>query len=464
MLELLAHLVDKSLVVAREEGGEVRYRLLEMVRQFASEKLDDSEDEAGPRHAGFFVELAEEADRELGGLDQARWLTRLETEHDNFRAALAWTLGEGGDVGLGVRLAAALWSFWSIRGYLSEGRRWLESAISRSGAMATPARAKALNGAGWLAMLQDEYSVARTLIEEGLALNRELGDKEGIASSLAILGSVSVMGQRDDVPVAALLEEATKLRPELEDRRTVARLLLFESMIMLGQGDRERMVALNEESLALFRELRYAYGIAMCLTNLGLVALAQDDYERAATLLREDLRLAQELDHKLFIQYSLTGLAGVDASRGRPVRAARLWGAAEGMSDTYGGHIMAADRSIIDYERRLVTVRSQVDETAWTAAWAEGRAMSPEEAIEYALEQRASLEPVATPESYPAGLSAREVEVLRLVATGLSNAEIAKELFISPRTVDRHLNSVYHKLGVSSRAAATRFALEHDLL
>src|SRR3712207_3504092 len=111
------------------------------------------------------------------------------------------------------------------------------------------------------------------LMEEGLYLNRELGDKEGIASSLVILGSVATMGQRDDVPVDALLEEAKKLKPEIEDRRTVARLLLLESMVMLEQGDRERMMALNEESLALFRELGYANGMVMCLTNLGLVSL-----------------------------------------------------------------------------------------------------------------------------------------------------------------------------------------------
>jgi len=464
VLELLAHLVDKSLVVVREKGVEVRYSLLEMVRQYASEKLGDSEDEVGLRHADFFVELAEEADRELGGLDQARWLTRLENEHDNIRAAFSWSLGERGDAGLGVRLAAALWSFWSIRGDLSEGRRWLESAIFRCAPAATPARAKALNGAGWLAMLQDEYGAARALIEEGLALNRGLGDKEGIASSLVILGSVVVMGQHDDVPVVAILEEARKLKPELEDRRTVARMILLESMVMLGQGDRERMVALNEESLALFRELGYANGMLMCLTNLGLVSLGEGDYERASTLLREDLRLAQELDHKLYVQYCLTGLAGVEVSRGRPVRAARLWGAAESMSETFGGHIMSADRSIIDYEGRLATGRSQLDEAAWTAAWAEGKAMSFEQAIEYALEQGAAPEPAAPPETYPAGLSAREAEVLRLVATGLSNAEVANELFLSSRTVDWHLSSIYRKLGLHSRTEAARFASDHGLL
>ena len=201
--------------------------------------------EVGQRHAEYYVELAEEAERELSGPDQARWLTRLETEHDNLRAALSWSLGERGDAGSGVRLAAALWPFWFARGYVSEGRRWLESAISRSGPTATAARAKALSGAGWLATFQDEYGAAKALIEEGLALYRELGDKEGIASSIAYLGFVAVLGQRDDVPVATLLEEAKVLRPELEDRRTVAYLLVLEGLVALSRGDLEQTVALQ---------------------------------------------------------------------------------------------------------------------------------------------------------------------------------------------------------------------------
>jgi tetratricopeptide (TPR) repeat protein len=220
-----------------------------------------------------------------------------------------------------MRLAAALWPFRFARGYVSEGRRWLDSAVSRSGSAANLARAKALNEAGWLAMFQDEYGAAKALIEEGLAFYRQLGDKEGIASSIAYLGFVAVLGQRDDIPVATLLEEAKGLKPELRDRRTIAYLLVLEGLITLGQGDLEQAVALNEEALALYREVSDALGVVACLTNIGLVKLAQGDYERSAKLLREGLRLARGLDHKLYIQYSIIGLAGVAASRVRPVRA-----------------------------------------------------------------------------------------------------------------------------------------------
>jgi non-specific serine/threonine protein kinase len=470
VLGLLSNLLDKSLVVAREEGGETRYRLLETIRQYGREKLEESGEEAevGQRHAGYCLGFAEEAERELGGPDQARWLTRLEAEHDNLRAALSWSLGEVGDAGLGVRLTAALWSFWSTRGYVNEGRKWLESAISRSEhavtAPPTLARAKALNGAGVLAMVQDEVGAAKAHIEEGLSLYRELGDKEGIASSLVRLGSVAWLGQRGDIPVVDLVEEAKVLRPELGDRRTVAQLLLLEGGVALARGDRARMVTLNEEGLALFREVGDAHGVVMCLMNTGLITLSWDDYERATTLLRESLSLARELDHKLFIQYCIIGLAGVAAAQGWPVRAARLWGAAEGMSETYGTHFTRAGHSLIDYEGRLDAARTQLEEAAWTAAWAEGRAMATEQAVEYALEQEEAAPEPAAPEAYPAGLSAREAEVLGLVATGLTNAEVAERLFLSSRTVDWHLGTIYRKLGSHSRTEAARFAAEHDLL
>jgi predicted ATPase/DNA-binding CsgD family transcriptional regulator len=466
VLESLAHLVEKSLVTAQERGGETRYRLLEMVRQYGREKLEGAEqvDEVGRRHAAFFMGFAEEAEGELTGPDQARWLIRLEAEHDNFRAALSWALAEGKDAELGVRLAAALWPFWLARGYLSEGRGWLESAVSRGGSARAGARAKALTGAGWLANFQGEYGAAKVLIEEGLALYRELGDKEGIALSIVMLGSVAVMGQRDDIPVEALIEEGALLRPKVEDRRTVAGLLDIEGGAALARGDLERAVELWQETLALYREVGDVLGIVACHTNLGLVNLAQGDYERSSALLRESVRLAWELDHKPFFQYSVIGLGAVAASLGWPVRAARLWGAAEGISETYGVHLLSAGRSLIDYEGRLAAARSRLDEAAWTAAWAEGRGMHLEQIFEYARQEEASPEPTAASRTYPAGLSLREAEVLSLVAAGLTNAQIAQKLFLSSRTVDWHLGSIYRKLGIHSRAEATRFALEHGLL
>jgi len=464
VLGLLSHLVDKSLVAAREQDGETRYRLLEIVRKYAREKLEGAEASVRQRHAAFFVGLAEEAEGKLTGPDQARWLVRLEAEHDNIRVALSWALAECRNAESGVRLAGALWPFWLARGYLSEGRGWLEIAVSRGGSVPVRAKAKALIGAGWLANFQGEYGAAKTLIEEGLALYRELGDKEGVALSIVMLSSVAVMGQRDDIPVEALIEEGLLLRPEVEDRRTVAGLLDIEGGVALARGDLGRAVELWEETLALYQDVGDVLGIVACHTNLGLVKLAQGDYERSTMLLGESLRLAWELDHKPFFQYSVIGLGGVAASQGWPVRAARLWGAAEGISEAYGIHMLSAGRSLIDYESRLAAARSRLDEAAWTAAWAEGRAMDLEQIFECARQEEASHESTAPSRTYPAGLSAREAEVLALVADGLTNAQVAEKLFLSSRTVDWHLGSIYRKLGLHSRAEATRFAVDHDLL
>ena len=463
VLDLLGSLADKSLVLALVQDEQTRYRLLETVRQYASEKLEQAgeADGVGLRHAGFYLALAEEAERGSSGSDQALWLARLETEHDNLRAALGWSLGGGGAEELGLGLAAALWSFWYTHGHLSEGRRWLESAVFQNGPLRTRAKAKALGGAGYIALFQGQYEVARRFLEEGLVLYRELEDKEGIASSLIYLGFVAVLGERDLETIPALYEEAVGLGPEIGDRRVAANLLLFQGLVITSQGDHERASALHEEALAMFREIRDVQGMGHCLNNLALGAVVEGDYDKASLLIRENLRIARESDYKLGIQYSLLGLGLVAAAREQPARAARLWGAVEAMEEAFGITITPLARSHTDYEGHLAASRSRLGEEAFAAAWSEGRAMTLEEAVEYALEPPPESK---APPTYPSGLSAREVEILRHVARGMTNARIAQELYISPRTVNWHLGSVYRKLGFSSRAEATRFASEHDLL
>ena len=161
------------------------------------------------------------------------------------------------------------------------------------------------------------------------------------------------------------------------------------------------------------------------------------------------------------IVHCLEGLAALAGTEGRIGRAARLWGAAEALLEKIEAmYTYVPDRSL---HRSQVAARSQIGKAAWEAAWAEGRTMTSEQAIEYALEQEVAPEPAA-PDTYPAGLSAREVEVLRLVATGLTNAEVAEKLFLSSRTVDWYMSAIYRKLGIHSRTEAARFAVKHGLL
>jgi DNA-binding CsgD family transcriptional regulator/tetratricopeptide (TPR) repeat protein len=453
---------------ANEGDGEPRYRMLETVRQYAREHLGKSGEEAEVlrRHAAFFARLAEEAKRGLNRADHAHWLRRLETEHDNLRASLYWLLGEGGDAQSGVRLAAAMWPFWLARGYLSEGRRWLEGAASRSGPAATPARAEALNGAGSLATFQEEYGAAKVLTEEALAISRELEDREGIAASLANLCAVAMLGQREDIPVMEALEEALRLRPELEDRHTAGNLYILEGMVALANGDLERSVALGEEGLSLYREAGDEYGMVLCLLHIGSITLKRGEYDRTASVLRDGLRLSQRLDHKMFIQYCLTGLAGVAASRGWPARAARLWGAEENLREAYGGRIVRLNRATVDYEGRLAAARSQLDESAWDAAWTEGRKMTLEQAVEYALsEEFSSLASAhASRDEGPSEvLTPREREIALLLAQELTNRQIARELTISERTVTTHVHRILKKLGFRSRTHISAWVMEQQL-
>jgi predicted ATPase/DNA-binding CsgD family transcriptional regulator len=464
VLDLLSRLVDKSLVLAREQVGEARYRLLETVRQYGEEKLEESgeAEEARKQHSRFFLALAEEAERELKGRRQVVYLERLETEHGNLRVALRRSL-YGGDAELGLRLAGALGTFWRMRGHLSEGRRWLERALAEGGASEASVRAKALNRAGSMAVIQGDHAQATALLEESLGLFKDLGDKAGVAASLSDLGHAMLHRQADKGRLWELREEAEALRQEPLDRPATAHLVSFLALAASDEGDYERAEALTEEGLILHRELGNIRGVVMHLTRLGTLALLRDDHARAAALLEEDLRLSWELGDEINLVFSLLGSAGVAASRGQPARAARLWGAVDAMGESSGVVAvspMFRSRRHYGYEDRLAAARAQLDKGAWEAAWEEGQAMTLEQAVEYALE---SQEP-SYPPPRPGGLSNREVDVLRLVARGMTSAQVAEELFISPNTVNKHLNSIYHKLDIGSRAAATRFASEHDLL
>jgi DNA-binding NarL/FixJ family response regulator len=217
--------------------------------------------------------------------------------------------------------------------------------------------------------------------------------------------------------------------------------------------------------LALSWEVGERQTITAALYTLATLAQAEREYEQARDLFEEGLKLSAELGNEADVAHCLEGLASIAGAEGSIVRAARLWGAEETLLEKFEAavYIYVPDRSL--RQSQIAAARAQLGEEAFAAAWAEGRTMSSEQAIEYALEQQEpSSAPAATPEPYPAGLSAREAEVLRLVASGLSSAEVAGELFLSSRTVDWHLSSIYRKLGLHSRTEAARFAAEHGLL
>src|SRR5829696_430556 len=507
VLDSLSGLVEKSLVVPKrsDEGG-VRYRMLEPIRQYAQEQLEESgEAEAAKRaHARYFLALSEEAEPELLGPQETQWYERLEEEHDNIRATLSWSL-EGADPELGLRLAGAIWWFWHRHGHLSEGLTWLEGGLAKEGRASAIARAKALGGIGWLAyglgdlqrmkesatkglklsaeaglggslralflnLLGDvswregDHERATTLAGESLALSREANDMGGIANSLLLLGTASLWGSGDMDQARAFYEEGLAISRELGSASILRSCVNSLGLTFLFQRDLERAATFAEEAAALSQEAGDRVLLPLPLTILGWVALLGGNLERAKTLYKESLALSKELGGSLGTLVFLEGLACAVGAEGEAERAARLFGATEALREAIGSPLEPALRRL--EEPYLVGARSQLHESAWTEAWEEGRRMSMDSAVEYALSEEESSTTIpssAAPEQ-PAGLTPREIEVLGLVATGMTNPQVAQRLFISPRTVQRHLNSIYRKLGVTSRAEATRFALEHGLL
>lgn len=347
---------------------------------------------------------------------------------------------------------------------MSEGLAWLERGLAGSNTAPKPLRADALSHAGWIANVQGNYEKAVGLLEENYAVSKELGERQIVAVSLIQLGHFLTMHGTEHERVEALREETEALLPELSDRPLIAPLLIFLGLAALNENEYRQTEALLGDGLSMYREMGDIYGIAICCGTLGFVALHRGDVDRAAAVFEEALVSLRELRDRVGILHCLMGDASVNGLRGEPDRAARLWGAAEALGEAAAVPLLPAIDSLYDYERHVAAARSQLGEEPFLAAWAEGRAMTPEQAVEYALEKPETRERSEIPPEHPADLSAREVEVLRLAANGMTNAQIAKELYISPRTVNAHLGSIYHKIGSSTRVEATRFASENGLL
>jgi predicted ATPase/DNA-binding SARP family transcriptional activator/DNA-binding CsgD family transcriptional regulator len=505
VLDLLGRLVDKSLVVAEAEAqGAVRYRMLEPIRQYARERLEESEEAEAiqRRHAEFFLALAEEAEPEVEGPQQAAWLERLEAEHDNLRAALSWSLERGEEAELGLRVAGALGQFWYLRGYLGEGRRWLEEALAKASPASTAARANALHRLSFLAYLQGHLDRAQEASEEGLklegveqfwdiagrrsvaaglgrlmlgivasaqgdseraiqlyekslALSRKVGDKRGIADNLLLLGQE--MRPRGDLGKAReLLEEGMVVVREVGDPELLAAFLTQLCDTFLLQGDLERATVVGEKAVAICREHKHRFMLSEVLCNLGWVALLRGNLERATTLYVEGLELKRKVGPILLLPESLDGLACVATARGETERAVRLFGATQALHELVRNYLKVREYAALR-EPYLAATRSQLSEEAWETAFAEGRAMGFEETVEYALSDEETATPLTTvaeqssADKPPPTLTRREREVANLLERRFTSRHIASELHISEHTVDKHVANILRKLNLHSR-------------
>ena len=462
LLMQLGALIDKSLL-RRDAIG--RYEMHPVVQQFAQAKLEPSEKQTETRrqHVQYFLSLAEQAAPALTGKQQAEWLNRLTVEHDNLRAVLSWTL-ESRDTETSLRLAGAIWRFWFMRGYWSEGRHWLEMGLEQDGDVLPAVKAKALEGSGVLASNQGDHARASASYEQALALRRTLDDKGGIAP---VLNSMGLLAQRqgdfaravmlyeeslglkralgDQWGIAAtvcnlgwvnqqrgeytqaqtFLEESLGTYRELGDRRSTtfpltnlgivagclgdyprAATYFAESLVVLRelgdqrgiamacinlgeasrrQDDAPRAIALFEEALRLARELQDRWMVAHALGNLGDVAQVQADYQKAAEFYKQGLELRREIGDKEGIARCLEGLAQVALAQNQPARAARLFASAEALREAIHAPLEPEHQS--RHERDCASVRAHIGDAAYTAAWTEGRALSLEQIVAYALAQ-----------------------------------------------------------------------------
>lgn len=387
LLELLDSLLDKSLVRQEEhDDGDVRFAMLETVREYALEQLGAGGEAALLReqHAAYFLALAETAQPYLEGSEQTRWLDSLEREHDNLRAALQWSAhsGSSGNVERGLRGAAALWLFWLMRGHLSEGRARLAELLALPGAAAPgAARADALNTAGALARYQGDFAAAAPLIVEGLAIRRALGNLHGTADSLANLGYVALY-QGDDAQARALYEEGLAIYRMAGNAQGMADTLSHLGVLALYRDDRIAARALHEESLALWRQSEDGLGIAWAVSQLGKVALHETDNAAAADLFRASLLQHRDLGDQWGMAEALEGLACVAAAMGRTISALHLAGAAAMLRTRLGTALPLAGQA--DLERRLAPVHQALGSAAATA-WAEGQRLTVEQALAEAL-------------------------------------------------------------------------------
>lgn len=504
VVDRLADLVDRSLVVFEERDGAGRYRYLETIRAYAREKLDESGEAGamGSRHRGWCLLLAVEGESNLRGPQQKVWLSRLDAEMPNLRGALSSSLETDPDVAL--QLAGTLMRFWWLRGFLSEGRRWLDEAVAAGSAGPEAAQALALYGAGILAHAQADYAAAVERLNRALSLYESVGDTLGRADAITALANVA-WRQGNLRRAAQLHGRSLAVYREANDDRRVAAALNNLGLVLVDSGDYATARGLYEESLAMKQRLGDELGALSTLHNLGIVASHEGDYQRALDIQMDIAQAGRRLGDKRAMISAWLEVGGISLSLGRPGEAVRaygealdlttetsdrvrraqaiegltvvaveaghweiaaeLWGTAQEERRTIGAPPTPADQELT--APRIARMLREMGEARVAAARARASARGNLSALISELQASPwSGEDVAATRkagAVPTGITAREAEILGLVALGLTNQEIAERLVVSVRTVETHLGNVYGKIGARGRADAAAFAVRTGL-
>jgi predicted ATPase/DNA-binding CsgD family transcriptional regulator len=519
VLEFLAHLIDKSLVLAGERDGRSRYRLLESIRQYAWDQLaaSDELDRVRQRHATFFLAFAEGLGRgaSASGARRSSAVQALKGEYRNLQVALQWAL-DARDADVGLRLAWTLEFVWKFRLVADDGRLWIEQLLRLPGADApTPARAVALLTAAWLrwsrdrhagdaiyaealplarrlgdpwilfvaladkgllAMHRGDYSAAHAYWGEGLTITQASGDRASEAVLLHNLGRLAIV-EREYAAGRARCEEALRLARELGDYWTKALALEALRMAALALGELAIARALATECISLYSGAPYP--TANALRALAQIDIAEGRYADARQQLGRSLAIGRDSAVPAVLAGVVDTFAGLAAQLGQPEVALRLAAAAEAAWEALGEVDFPFNRDLRD--RWLVPLRARLRSDDVHCWWSEGRSLDLNEAIGLAEMALADTQPGSLPHSARgpvgvltprqtdelpsvAGLTSREVEVLRLVARGQSNKEIAAQLVLSVRTIERHITNLYSKIDARGKADATAYAIRHGLV
>jgi predicted ATPase/DNA-binding CsgD family transcriptional regulator len=482
ILDLLSALAAKSLIQTEEQAEEVRYRFLESLREYAAERLRDAGEESPlrRRHRDWFLARAERVEPELLGPRSIWWMDRLESARDNLRAATGFCI-ERGDGEAGLRLVAALARFWQIRGPHLEIHDALVKLLALPAghghsASVQMTRLKALVAAGTLALRLGDQDTAETHYREVLELSRQLGDQRALAMALVSLGRVA-RTRGDHVATRRYDTEALSLFTAIGDELWVARTLHHLGVAAFYQGDLTTAREHYEASLAIFERLDDDLGIATLLEELGEVTYLQGDLVSATRLLRTALELAHRIDDKDRVAMAMAALAGVAAAQGPAERALRL-GAAASVINTATG-LSNSPAWHLNFKRWLEPARGLLDAESIAAAEAAGRSMTLEDAIEYALngdddppDESASDAATGTPTAIMVSphvsaaarlLTRRELEVVALVARGMTNRQIAEALAITEGTAANHIRHILNRLTLDSRVQVAAWAVENGL-
>lgn len=460
LLDTLAALVDKSILIADEHGGRIRYHMLETIREYGRDRLRESGTEPAvrKRHRDHFEQLVEQAREEWCGPGQQRRMARILREHSNIRSVLDYSLTEPGQVEAGLKIAGALWFFWIATGLTAEGRRWLERLLELEAAPSTW-RNRALWVCAYLCILQEDIDGAEPRIAECRRAAEQHGDAESVAWAVQLSG-MAAMSVGELAKARAQLEDGLARHYACRDDTGTIDVCFYLVAVVALLGEPHRAATLCEETLARCDSQGERWLKSYMLWDLALVAWQLGDCTRAAASGRDGLRLAREFNEQWAIAFCIELLAWAAHAELRHRRAAYLLGCADSIWHRIGAPLFGMRHLLRYHEQCTSGARGTLGAEAFEAEFGKGKQTSLDQAISAALEESQAPAGHAGAGADGAVLTPREIEVAGLIAEGLSNKAIAAKLVIAQRTVEAHVEHILDKLGFSSRTQVAAWVVE----